>query len=267
MAAKVVAPYVAQMDASGEGYVETIETATVTVTGITHVYGASAAADHALWAAFDLSDADPAAGEADFWIDLSESFVAALAGLMAGATGGKTTAAINLTTGFSDVADGAKKFDESLLDEITAEIENALNNNGALEFLEADTVGDLEMRVDWSGAAANMRNGLRAGAANSNLLRLMYLQIAAREANGDQATMSVATLGDILQANDAFSFIFDCTPSVQVEERAQAGVTDVSGDPSGNTVPGTNPDALLDYNAPANFGTGKRRVAFIITVA
>jgi hypothetical protein len=271
--AQILAPFVASMNFTGSGTVEHINKPTYQINDIEYLYGASLAASHGLFAAFTVTDGPELSGNADVTVVLADSFKAALRTQMEAATGGKLTTKANLVTDSLEAVptgSGVKTMDATMKDEVTAEIEAALNENNVVEFLEADSVA-LTLTVEWSNGAASMYDGLTA-----ELLKGMYLQIGNRAIANDQDAGGPKTFSQILQSGDKLAFVFDVNGQIAVTESpisanpaAGANATMTAGavpapplGVAGNWEGLSSPPGIAGLNVL----TGSRRVGFIFTV-
>lgn len=269
------------MDASGTGVVETILHTSAAHTQVTHEFRAVLSATHDLFKAFSWSDVntegnvDASSGYAEFTLALDQAkFAGALAQVIVDASGGKLTAAAGYSTdatgGIPAAASKSATYSlgsavpntRTVLDrEIRKEVEDQLDINGVLEYLEGDSLGEFELAIDASGGAADMATKLAVKGA----LRNFFLQIPNR--TGPIAS-ETATSGDRLpvKAGDAVAFVFNVSPAVYITERNQtagaAGSTLVSN-PLGTATMGPDNAAL---NGTA-LTSGTRKIVYIIEVS
>jgi hypothetical protein len=283
--AHIVAPYIADLDASGAAFAQKLTPVSHTITGIEYLYAANVPLANDLFAAFDVSDADISEGWAAVEVNLDETkFVGALAGHMAAAKGGKLGTADILSSNVGGSAFPGKPagkdelLQDTVHDEIKDEINAALNANSVIEYMEANDVSLFVLDVDWSGAAKNMYDGLDA-----DLRRQMFLQIGNRPINGNADASPInRTFSQILRTGDQLAFVFDMNASVKVDEvtmnTTAAGVDATGNGPASATNPaataGTAPNLQVqgywDNVTPSGPSTTmqstNRRIGFIFTV-
>lgn len=261
-----LAPYVAQMDGTGGGFVQAIEHSTVTITGIEYVYGATASAG--LLGSLkvvneDLSGAGWASVRVDFSDASANTFVAELAAQLQAAQGGDVSDGSFTTDAIIEAPQGGVTMDVTLREEIRDEINAELAGNGVLAFLESDVVGDLTLVVDWSGAARNMANGLTA-----DLRKLMFLQIPNRltQVNQDGPTEAPhqRDLGDFLASGDRLGFVFNVDVSIAITQRPDVDAPDAGNEASATDLAANN--LGLTPNGGANYIRGYK-VGFLFTKA
>lgn len=283
---QIVAAPLATMAATGSGYVETQQHTTAAHTGITHEFRIELPATHALFTAFSWADVntegnvDASSGETDFTISLDNAaFQAALMGVIESAVGGKAASAFNVQTAASKQAaqsyalpsnlGGASAIAQTILDrEIRLEVENQLDANGVLEYLEGDSLGGFSLVLDASGGAADMAEKLNVGGANNTpYLRNLLLQFPNRT---DVVGLTDASGSRLpVMAGDGIAFVFSVAPEVTIEERDQSGDAPAS---NGASTTGVGASSSLDVAGQmvldnATFlTTDTRKIAFIVDV-
>jgi hypothetical protein len=259
MPVSIVAPVIASMDASGFATVESIEATHVAMTGIEYVYGTNIQRNGALLGAFTVADADPAAGQANLTVSLDATFKAALISAMEAAMGGLASGA-SLATGAFPTAAASALLEATLNAEITNEMATDLDDNGVLEFLEANALSTLDIQVNWSGAADSM-----FAALDANALKMLYLQIGNRPINDndDLSDNASATFSQVMNVGDKLAFVFDLATTITITQVDKNAVTAIdNGDISGDST-GVAPALGA---AVTQFSTPSRRVAFVLTV-
>lgn len=272
-----VASPLATMDASGEGYVEKQQHTTAAHTSITHKFYINAVPTADLFTAFSWADVDTegnvdvSSGQTDFTISLnSAQFIAALAQVIADASGGKLSSAgsVSTNTSYTQSVDalaatyvlGANKpTARTVMDrEVRKEVEDALNTNGVLEYLEGDSLGGFSLRLDASGGAADMASKL--GSNNTAALRNLLLQFPNRTDVIGLTDASGARLP--VMAGDSIAFVFNVSPKVSIQEQDQSGDA-----PTANNATTTGAEASSALSvATAELSTGTRKIAFIVNV-
>lgn len=277
MPAQLVASPLADMNATGTGTIESQEYTAAAHTDITHEFRISLAKTHDLFGAFSWSDVDTegnvdvSSGQTNFNISLDQAkFEAALAYVIRNALGGKANSTFSLVTNQSGVSSaqavtaptnlsGADAVAETILDrEVRLEVEDELDANGVLEYLEGDSLGDFSLSLDASGGAADMYDRLSEIPA----LRNLFLQIPNRTSEVGETDASGSRLP--VKEGDQVVFVFSVSPSVtitQVTENADAANNAVSETPGA-------PEDLSTANMPMGMQltTGTRKIAFVVEV-
>lgn len=275
--ATIVAPAIGSLNASGSGSVTKETPVSWVINGITHRFTKDISANDALFTAFDISDADPAAGSSAYVITMDESaFAAALKALMDSAVGAAVGNNASVNGPFATIAAGSvlasapaspKTLAALLTTEVRAEVQAALDTNGVLAFLESNTFSDLAISVDTSGGAADIAGKLN----NANDLKIMFQQIPNRETVIDELVTTHDRLP--VKVGDKISFVFDLAETITITENTNAAPADGG---SGNaTGAGEGPQAASPAAYPSQgaqaaattYVGGVRRVEFLLTVA
>lgn len=289
MSARIVAAPVGTLDASGSGNIESQEYAAAAHTAITHVFRIDVPKSSAMFSAFSWKDAntegntDVSAGDTDITdISLNQTqFAEALASVLRDASGGKVTDAsgISIATAHgSPAALGESVVSPYALDsgalptaryvlksEVRKEVEDQLDINGVLEYLEGDSLGSFVFDIDASGGAADMAGKLSVSAALRNLI----LQFPNRPAEFEGETTDTYSKLPVI-AGDELTFVFNVSPVVTITQTSESAnmiaaannATGAGAEPLGTTdMPGN--DAALSGLA---LTTGTRKVAFIVQV-
>jgi hypothetical protein len=278
MSARIVASPVGEFDASGTGYVESQEYAAAAHTAITHVFRIQLSKSSDLFSAFSWADVntegnvDVSAGETDISgaaLDQAQ-FAAVLAQVLRDASGGKLTANATIMTAHGSPAALGEQYSAIyaldsnaprtaryvMKSEVRKEIEDMLDANDVLEYLEGDTLGNFQFDIDASGGAADMAAKLADNAALRNLI----LQFPNRPAEFSGETESSYNKLPVI-AGDELTFVFNTTPEVTITETAEpASVIDAS-----NAGVATAGDEDLDV-AGLQVSTSTRKIAFIVEV-
>lgn len=268
MSILAVACPLGQMNATGSGYVEKQQLTTASHLDITHEFVIDASAGAALFTAFSWQDVntegsvDASAGETDFTVSLdADTFKTALQSVIENATGRKlgTVASIVTSSTVPAITPGALGSSaQYVIDrEIRGEIETALNNNGVLEYLEGDALGNFALSLDASGGAADMATKL--GTNNTAALRNLFLQFPNRTSAVALADASGSRLP--VAAGDKVAFVFNINTSINIQETNQAEneITVGGGEGSGALA------AALGV-ANATYGSGSRKAVFYVNV-
>lgn len=272
MSSTIVAPAIGSLSADGSGNVFAETPTSYVINGITHRFTQSIPSSHDLFAAFDITDTEVAAGTSNYTITFDASgFATALAGLMATAVGGSVgsssiAAGSDLAVG---VTLGTNDLDKMLTDEVRGEVEAALGANGVMAFLESNTIANLTLSVGNMAGATDLANKIN----NEDDLRIMAQQIKKRNA---PAALETQLNWDRLPvvAGDKISFVFDLTATINITESSDAAlaVDGGAGNASGNGqgIQPANPNAYLPLGAnaaAATYASASRRVEFLFTVA
>lgn len=283
MSAQIVAVPIGSMDASGTGVIDSIQHANVTHTQITHEFRIALSKAHELFGAFTWADVntednvDASSGYANFDISLNQTqFASALAYVIANAVGGKATSAFTFETSRNGVdasknyvslanLQGATRTAQIEMDrEIRNEVEDLLDQNDVLEYLEGDSLGQFSLVLDASGGGADMADKL--GADNTAALRNLLMQLPNRNTEASYT----AEQGDRLpvKEGDAVAFIFNVSPVVTITQSnvdAPAPLSSGTGIASGSANDLSEPGMQFSSNV-ATLATGTRKIAFVIDV-
>lgn len=288
MSARIVASPVAALDASGAGYVESQQYAAAAHTAISHIFRMNVSKGSDMFSAFswkDLNTEGTTSGETAI-TDLSLNqlkFRDALMAVINDASGGKLADAsgssIVTAHGRGELGDkytlpyafegnaASPTIRYVLQSEVRNEVEQMLNANGVLEYLEGDTLGNFVFAVDASGGAANMSTLLSADAALRNLI----LQFPNRPSEFGAGASEYTKLPVI--AGDEITFVFNVSASVMINQTTEAGSNIVTG--AGAAVANAPAENLSGSSIFAsggnttsglNVSTTTRKVAFIVKV-
>jgi hypothetical protein len=278
-----VASPLGDMDASGTGIVQAFNYTNAAHSGITHVFTVNASATHDVFKAFKWYDnntegsLDASSGNASVTVTLDQgAFAQALAALMANAQGGYVgTTTVSLTTsraagyseppvaGYSGMAAYTSNVRDVLDREVRKEVENELDNNGVLEYLEGDSLGQFQLGVDYSGGAIDMAGKL----ADDSKLRNLFFQFP----NRDDAVGVLDASGGRLPviSGDSVGFVFNISPAVEITEVPKnPEVADTTETPTSSALAsGTTTATAAGLNIGAvSFTTSTRKAAFVIKV-
>lgn len=275
----IVAAPLGAMDASGTGTIQSLQHTEAAHTSITHEFRIELAKTSDLFTAFSWADvntegsAEAGAGDANFTISLDQAkFAAALKAVIEQATGGKADASFNIITSRSSVPPAATVADPSNLGsgarnaqtvmdrEIRLEVESYLDNNGVLEYLEGDSIGNFNLVLDASGGAADM--AAKLGDVDTEALRNLFLQLPNRN---DQITWVSA--GDSrlpVKEGDAIAFVYTVSPNVKITQLDVNAPAPISGGLANSandlTVAG------MPVSGSTMITTDTRKIAFVIDV-
>ena len=279
----IVAKPEGSITTNGAGIVESQDLAYAGHTGITHEFRIPLSKTANLFSAFSWEDVntegdiDVSSGDTNFTIALDEAkFKAALQAVIEGATGGKSTATFDLFTDHTSVpaartvaAWGNLGSDISncrtILDrEVRKEVENLLDSNNVLEYLEGDSLGEFSLTLDASGAAADMYSKLMAD--NGKRMRNLFLQIPNRNSEVAYTDASGSRLP--VKEGDAVAFVFGTAPAVTITQRRQDAEGVNAADSNGGvTEPALSlPNPLYTATEVVSMNAGYRRIAFVIDV-
>jgi hypothetical protein len=283
---QIVALPIAEMDASGTGVIDSIKHTNVLHTGITHEFRISLVKTHELFTAFTWADkstegnVDASSGYADFDISLNQAqFATALAYVIANATGGKsvTSYSIGTTSMFNNSRKNyvelsnlgtATRTAQTVLDrEVRKEVEDLLDANQVMEYLEGDSLGQFNLVLDASDGGANMADLL--GDVNTAALRNLFLQIPTR--NSEDAALYGDEAGSRLplKGGDVIAFIFNVNPVVNITQSDVSAPNPVAPS-TAPVMEGANdlskPDEMSFVDNAATLITAQRKIAFVIDV-
>jgi hypothetical protein len=268
------------MSATGTGQIESQQYTSAAHTGITHEFRTDLSKSSDLFAAFSWQDVDTelgvdvSSGQTNFTIALDYAkFHAGLKAVIESALGGKAST-FNISTNQSSVPSaqavtdpsnlgGVAKTAQNILDrEIRLEVEDELDANGVLEYLEGDSLGYFSLYLDASGGATDMFTKLSATAA----LRNLFLQIPNRLSEVGETDVSGQRLP--VATGDAIAFVFNVTPSVAITQTTESG--DAQGSAAGNNAELLGTTVMPPNNGAMNasiLNTGTRKIAFVVTVS
>lgn len=281
---RAVAQPVVNLDASGTATIESRVPEAAIHTQITHVFRLDVPKTSGLFTAFSWADdnteghMDASAG--DTYITAQEldqaTFAAALAQVINDASGGALSAYKVVAT-THDVSGNPLQEDYAtpyaldsgaprtvryeLKSEIRKEMEELLNSNNVVEYLEGDSLGSFYFAVDASGAA----NEMAAQMDVSGVLENFILQFPNRPSVVNKTDETFNGLPVI--PGDELSFVFTSTPKVTITELSEDG----GANPGGAADPGIAPALdMAGVNTSATSGlditTGQRKIAFIVRV-
>jgi hypothetical protein len=270
--ALIVANPLGSMDASGTGVVESLMHANSGHDGITHEFIMDVLTTDDLFTAFSWEDTntegdvDASSGIARYTITLDNAkFHTGLKALIEGAVGGKCSASYNIFTSRTSAgADAtivdprnignATKIAQTVLDrEIRVEVEDKLDANDVLEYLEGDSLGEFQLVLDASGGAADMTTKMNASEA---ILHNLLQQFPNRTDVVGLTDSSGQRLP--VKAGDKVAFVFDVNPQVSITQVASNGQYN---------VPVNNNNTQNDLGAEiTSFTSSNRRIAFIAKV-
>lgn len=260
-ASRMIAPYVADMDASGAATFDIVQQESYQIDGVDYEFDAtlSDAKSVQLLDCFTVtgkgpSNANPA--DPNFNVELTDP--AALQALL-----------MSVINGEDEASSGGNTATSRLVVDLHTGLIAAIAGDNLINTAENVDVSDVSVTIDSSGGAANMAAGL-----TENRCKLIYTQVPKETLNlYMDASENATTSALLLKSGDKLTFVFDIHLSDVVPVKAWVDVTTnpgVQDAPSDVNTAAPQADAAPvaeNYTSSLHYDLATKRVAFNVQLS